>query len=97
LVIVKEGGLAGRAILWRDRSVSITDRQEVREARDIAEAEVVLEMDIASWFWSRRKVWIESSSSPKVFLWREGIVGVGHSGAICSDGLGPFFLTGAKI
>jgi hypothetical protein len=64
-VTVEEGRLAGRAMLWRERRVSMAVSREVRDSMVMADAEVVLETDMASRC-SRLKVPIESSSSPKV-------------------------------
>ena len=94
--VIEADILAGRAILLDVRSFSRAVRQEVREAMDMAELELMLEREAVSPVWSCQKVPIESSSSPNVLRWREGRLGSGQAGAIWSVVL-PFFLTGGRM
>ena len=71
---------------------------EMSEAIDIVDAEVVLEIDMESWFCSWRNVWIESSSSPKVLRCRAAEAnGAGHSGAAWLETSLAFFVVMSKM
>ena len=71
---------------------------EVSEAIDIVDAEVVLEIDMESWFCSRRNVWIESSSSPKVLCCRAAEAnGAGCSGTDWLETSLAFFVVMSKM
>jgi hypothetical protein len=93
-VLVEAEILAGRAILYVVRRVSKAVSLEVRVVMDIAESELRLERETESWAWSRRKVPTESSSSPNVLRWREGMVDSGRAGACWAEDF--FVLTGGK-
>jgi hypothetical protein len=74
-----------------DKRVSSAEIRETRDLTDITELEwiVVLDNETKSGACAWRKVPMESSSSPKVFLWRDVwrdvITGSSHAGARASD------------
>ena len=80
-MLVEAEMLAGRAMLCVVRRFSRAVSLEIREAMVISNSEFMLEMETESLTWLRRKVPIESLSSPNVLRWREVVVGSGRAGA----------------